>query len=65
MSGNFDEIYFRTVVEGGLIEDKSFVATWFEIGDIGENVGKTEGFYCMVYYEQGKKRGSDLDIQTF
>ena len=65
MSGNFNEVYFRTVLDGGLIENESYVVTWVEIRVEREGIGYTEGFYCQVYYEQGEEEGSDVDIQTF
>ena len=53
------------MLDGGLIENESFVVTWVEIREEREGIGHKEGFYCLVYYEQDKEEGSDVDIQTF
>ena len=50
------------MLEGGVFETASIVATWVEIRDVGDNVGNTEGFYCACYYSQAEPVGSDIDI---
>ena len=43
------------MLEGGLIEDESYVVTWVEIREEREGIGHKEAFYCLVYYEQGEE----------
>ena len=45
-------IYISSTLSGSLIPEQSTVLTWAEIEDVGENVGRKEGFYCSVLYRQ-------------
>lgn len=65
VTAGIDYLFISMAVGGAKFDDDSYVLSWTEIKEQGEETGKTEAFYCMSKYSSEKEFSELNETQSF